>query len=207
MAHTIVKYYRLVIIQMEVSSLPSNLKYKSSACMHAHHILLTHHCNKNGWQLCFILPAHCYWIYHKGGQLDHRHCQLISLQHCSNTDITTQSCSAWPKTANMKCNKQQIAAQLGIGHNSMKMIPTSGHLWVCWGPASHTLTDKEYKKVHIYVALQLLERPAVDEDFAPDIMTGADSWFQHLDLKKRKGWNGTVSHLQRTQAWYRHVIL
>jgi hypothetical protein len=47
----------------------------------------------------------------------------------------------------------------------------------------------------------------VDEDFAPDIMTGADSWFQHLDLKKRKGWNGTVSHLQRTQAWYKHVIL
>jgi hypothetical protein len=45
-AHTIVKNYRLVIIEMEVLSLPSNMKYKSSACMYAHHILPTHHCNK-----------------------------------------------------------------------------------------------------------------------------------------------------------------
>jgi hypothetical protein len=45
------------------------------------------------------------------------------------------------------------------------------------------LTDKEYKKAHIYVALQFLE----NDDFPLDIMTGADSLFQHLDLKKRKG--------------------
>jgi hypothetical protein len=31
-----------------------------------------------------------------------------------------------------------------------------------------------------------LKDTAMDEDFSPeDIMTGADSWFQHRDLKKR----------------------
>jgi hypothetical protein len=46
------------------------------------------------------------------------------------------------------------------------------------------LTDKEYKKAHIYVALQLLDT-AMKDDFPPDIMTGAESWFQDLDLKNR----------------------
>jgi hypothetical protein len=32
-----------------------------------------------------------------------------------------------------------------------------------------------------------LKDTAMEDDFPPDIMTGADSWFQHLDLKKRKG--------------------
>jgi hypothetical protein len=32
-----------------------------------------------------------------------------------------------------------------------------------------------------------LKDTAMDDDFAPHIMTGADSGFQHLDLKKRKG--------------------
>jgi hypothetical protein len=32
-----------------------------------------------------------------------------------------------------------------------------------------------------------LKDTAMDDDFPLDIMTGADSWLQHLDLKKRKG--------------------
>jgi len=33
----------------------------------------------------------------------------------------------------------------------------------------------------------LLKDNAVDDNFPPDIMTGADSWFQNLDCRKREG--------------------
>lgn len=123
----IVKCYRLVTMKLEVSSLSSNLKYKSCAFMHTKFYLQT---IATKWQTMIHLPPHCGLISNKQGQFHYRQCQSITLQECSNTNITKLSCSAWQRTANMQCNKQKIATQFGIGHNGMQMIQISGHLYV-----------------------------------------------------------------------------
>jgi hypothetical protein len=48
------------------------------------------------------------------------------------------------------------------------------------------LTDKEYKRHTFMWLYSFLKDTAMDDGFPPDIMTGDNSWFQHLDLKKRQ---------------------